>query len=160
MRAKDVLLEALSTFTGTVVFVSHDRYFIDKVATRVFEIEGGQVTVYPGNYEDYLWRKAGGASPVVAETAKADNTAAAPAAVKPQKKMNPIKLQKLQERVAEIEKALARVEAEAAELAGMIGKKPSDASRLAVDLGGMRARIAELETEWEVAASELEAAQS
>ncbi len=160
MRAKDVLLEALSTFTGTVVFVSHDRYFIDKVATRVFEIEGGQVTVYPGNYEDYLWRKAGGASPVVAETAKADNTTAAPAAAKPQKKMNPIKLQKLQDRVAEIEKALARVEAEAAELAGMIGKKPSDASRLAVDLGGMRARIAELEAEWEVAASELEAAQS
>ncbi|HUS04894.1 MAG TPA: ABC-F family ATP-binding cassette domain-containing protein, partial [Bryobacteraceae bacterium] len=38
MRAKDVLLEALADFTGTVVFVSHDRYFIDKLATRVFEI--------------------------------------------------------------------------------------------------------------------------
>ncbi len=160
MRAKDVLLEALSTFTGTVVFVSHDRYFIDKVATRVFEIEGGKVTVYPGNYEDYLWRKAGGATPVAAEAAKSDSAVAAPAAPKPQKKINPIKLQKMQERVAEVEKALARVEAEAAELAAMIGKKPSDASRLAVDLGGMRARISELEAEWEVAASELEAAQS
>ena len=39
MRAKDVLLEAMAEFTGTVVFVSHDRYFIDKLATRVFEIE-------------------------------------------------------------------------------------------------------------------------
>jgi ATP-binding cassette subfamily F protein 3 len=57
MRAKDVLLEALSKYTGTVVFVSHDRYFIDKLATRVFEIGDGQVEVYPGNYEDYLWRK-------------------------------------------------------------------------------------------------------
>jgi ATP-binding cassette subfamily F protein 3 len=57
MRAKDVLLEALSKYTGTVVFVSHDRYFIDKLATRVFEIGDGKVEIYPGNYEDYLWRK-------------------------------------------------------------------------------------------------------
>src|SRR5437762_1202861 len=61
MRAKDVLLEALSKYTGTVVFVSHDRYFIDKLATRVFEIGEGRVEVYPGNYEDFLWRRQGGA---------------------------------------------------------------------------------------------------
>src|SRR5947207_10276543 len=61
MRAKDVLLESLSKYTGTVVFVSHDRYFIDKLATRVFEIGDGRVEVYPGNYEDFLWRKQGGA---------------------------------------------------------------------------------------------------
>src|SRR5947207_8419634 len=59
MRAKDVLLESLSKYTGTVVFVSHDRYFIDRLATRVFEIGGGEVEVFPGNYEDYLWRKQG-----------------------------------------------------------------------------------------------------
>ena len=57
MRAKDVLLESLEKYNGTVVFVSHDRYFIDKLATRVFEIGGGRVEVFPGNYEDYLWRK-------------------------------------------------------------------------------------------------------
>ena len=60
LRAKDVLLEALEKFTGTVVFVSHDRYFIDKLATRVFEVADGAVEVFPGNYEDYLWRKAAG----------------------------------------------------------------------------------------------------
>jgi ATP-binding cassette subfamily F protein 3 len=59
LRAKDVLLEALAKYTGTVVFVSHDRYFIDKLATRVFEIGGGEVNAFPGNYEDYLWRKEG-----------------------------------------------------------------------------------------------------
>ncbi len=57
LRAKDVLLEALEKFTGTVVFVSHDRYFIDKLATRVFEVGEGARAVFPGNYEDYLWRK-------------------------------------------------------------------------------------------------------
>ncbi len=60
LRAKDVLLEALVKYSGTVVFVSHDRYFIDKLATRVFEVGGGKVEIFPGNYEDYLWRKQGG----------------------------------------------------------------------------------------------------
>jgi ATP-binding cassette, subfamily F, member 3 len=60
LRAKDVLLAALMDYTGTVVFVSHDRYFIDRLATRVFEIGGGKVEIFPGNYEDYLWRKEGG----------------------------------------------------------------------------------------------------
>ena len=58
MRAKDVLLDALAGYSGTVVFVSHDRYFIDRLATRVLEIENGAVTAYEGNYEDYLRRKA------------------------------------------------------------------------------------------------------
>src|SRR5579864_462518 len=60
LRAKDVLLAALQDYTGTIVFVSHDRYFLDKLATRVFEVEDGRVHVYPGNYEDYVWRKGGG----------------------------------------------------------------------------------------------------
>jgi ATP-binding cassette subfamily F protein 3 len=59
MRAKDVLLDALAAFSGTVVFVSHDRYFIDRLATRVLEVEGGNVTSHEGNYEDYLrWKTA------------------------------------------------------------------------------------------------------
>ena len=57
MRAKDVLLDAISSYTGTVVFVSHDRYFIDRLATRVLEIENGAITAFEGNYEDYLRRK-------------------------------------------------------------------------------------------------------
>ncbi len=72
LRAKDVLLEAINSFTGTVIFVSHDRYFIDRLATRVFEVADGKVNVYPGNYEDYLWRKEGGAEELAAATAAAE----------------------------------------------------------------------------------------
>jgi ATP-binding cassette, subfamily F, member 3 len=57
MRAKDVLLEAIAAFSGTVLFVSHDRYFIDRLATRVLEIENGTVASYDGNYEDYMRKK-------------------------------------------------------------------------------------------------------
>jgi len=55
--SKDVLLEALTRYPGTLVFVSHDRYFIEKLATRVLELEGGQARVFPGDYAYYLWRK-------------------------------------------------------------------------------------------------------
>ncbi|MGA2650666.1 MAG: ABC-F family ATP-binding cassette domain-containing protein [Terracidiphilus sp.] len=64
MRAKDVLLEAIAAFSGTVVFVSHDRYFIDRLATRVLEVGDGAVTSHEGNYEDYLrWKEAQSAVP-------------------------------------------------------------------------------------------------
>jgi ATP-binding cassette, subfamily F, member 3 len=68
MRAKDVLLDALAAFSGTVIFVSHDRYFIDKLATRVLEIDSGTITAYEDNYEDYLRRKAALASGTTAES--------------------------------------------------------------------------------------------
>jgi ATP-binding cassette, subfamily F, member 3 len=57
MRAKDVLLDAIAVFSGTVIFVSHDRYFIDRLATRVIEVENGVITTYEGNYEDYIRKK-------------------------------------------------------------------------------------------------------
>ncbi len=69
MRAKDVLLEAVHNFTGTVLFVSHDRYFIDGLATRVFEVEERRVHIYPGNYEDYTLRKTGSIPSNTAEAA-------------------------------------------------------------------------------------------
>jgi ATP-binding cassette subfamily F protein 3 len=59
MNSKDVLLEALREFTGTVVFVSHDRYFIDGLATKVLELRAGEPPrLFPGNYEYYLYRAA------------------------------------------------------------------------------------------------------
>jgi len=57
--SKEVLLEALRRFPGTVVFVSHDRHFIDNLATSVVEVEGGKLTRYHGDYEYYLRKKSG-----------------------------------------------------------------------------------------------------
>jgi ATP-binding cassette subfamily F protein 3 len=57
LQSKDILLDALKRYPGTVVFVSHDRNFIDSLADRVAELGGGQVRLYPGDYTYYLWRK-------------------------------------------------------------------------------------------------------
>jgi ATP-binding cassette subfamily F protein 3 len=57
LDSKDVLLEALEDFGGTLIFVSHDRYFVDKLATKVIDIGGGAATVYPGTYEEFVWSR-------------------------------------------------------------------------------------------------------
>ena len=140
LRAKDVLLDALVKYTGTVVFVSHDRYFIDKLATRVFEVGGGKVEVFPGNYEDYLWRKQGGQHvaptlddvPGVKATKGApflpavgrsgdfpDDASRAPAngngsaneqTESPKKRLNPIKRKQMEDRVHELESKISEAE--------------------------------------------------
>jgi ATP-binding cassette subfamily F protein 3 len=174
LRAKDVLLEALAGYTGTVVFVSHDRYFIDKLATRVFEIAGGQVNVFPGNYEDYLWRKEGkefalnltGLEDLAGERApsrhakdaepqpKAPGTLAAGKA----KRLNPIRLQQLKDRCREIEDQVARLEAEieghAQELAHFTSAEES--VRLAKSIKQGRLEVARLMREWEDTAKVIE----
>jgi ATP-binding cassette subfamily F protein 3 len=123
LRAKDVLLDSLQKFTGTVVFVSHDRYFIDKLATRVFEIGEGRVEVFPGNYEDYLWRKEGKSGAFDSGPSAVPNTPVATIAAdhreaagqaEPEvklKRLNPIKLKQMKERLQEVEEEIARLEA-------------------------------------------------
>jgi ATP-binding cassette subfamily F protein 3 len=124
LRAKDVLLDALMGYTGTVVFVSHDRYFIDKLATRVFEIGDGKVEVYPGNYEDYLWRKQGGSAKQneairqqlgqpepIPQTPSNGNQASAEAVPAAKgKRLNPIKRKKMEDRIHELEAEISRAE--------------------------------------------------
>jgi ATP-binding cassette subfamily F protein 3 len=63
LASKEVLEEALSGFTGTIVFISHDRYFINRMATQVVEVARGQLTTYLGTYDDYLDRKSPPATP-------------------------------------------------------------------------------------------------
>jgi ATP-binding cassette subfamily F protein 3 len=164
LRAKDVLLEAINSFTGTVIFVSHDRYFIDRLATRVFEVEGGKVHVYPGNYEDYLWRKEGGAAELAAASAAASSSvelpsvsvvnlhdAAVAAANGKAKRVNPIKLKQMQDRLKSVEEEIPRVEALIGEAEQSLGVFVSaeETARASSELEALRMRHAALTSEWE-----------
>ncbi len=57
LQSKQILLDSLKKYQGTIVFVSHDRYFVDALATRVLEVGAGKVESYPGNYADFLCKK-------------------------------------------------------------------------------------------------------
>ena len=158
MRAKDVLLDALNDFSGTVVFVSHDRYFLDKLATRVFEIGGGEVRVFPGNYEDYVWRKQGGAEsePTLSDVFKGvppaepvPIAAASPAA--PQKRVNPLRLkqmqdeaQSLEKKISDLEKAIRATEQSLSEYVNA-----DESQRLSAQLEHQRAALDQIMAQWE-----------
>jgi ATP-binding cassette subfamily F protein 3 len=162
MRAKDVLLTALQKFTGTVVFVSHDRYFIDKLATRVFEVENGAVHVYPGNYEDYLWRKQGStaeaASPAEPEAKPKPTPAPQPQSSKSQR-LNPIKLRQMKERRRTIEDEVTRLEVEIADYEAALAsfRSAEETIRLTELLQSRRADLSALMAEWEQVAEAIEA---
>ena len=169
LRAKDVLLEAIRNFTGTVLFVSHDRYFIDGLATRVFEVEDKRVHIYPGNYEDYLWRKQGGPekvkqslsaglstpppapAPVIAMTAPVVDTA-------PVKRLNPIKLKQMEDRLRFAEERIPQLEQEIEAAESRLGNFTSaeQSQKDAVDLDHLRSERTTLLAEWEELAMTLE----
>ncbi len=171
MRAKDVLLDALKEFSGTVVFVSHDRYFLDKLATRVFEVGEGAVHVFPGNYEDYVWRKEGGGAaaatapepaPTVQTTPRpASHTAPKPTA--PPKRdvagrLNPIKLRQMKERRRAIEDEVTRLEVEIADFEHALGnfRSAEETQQLTELLTARRADLENLLAEWEQVAQLIE----
>ncbi len=58
LASREVLEEALAQFSGTIVHISHDRYFINRITTKIVEVGGGALTPYLGNYDDYLVAKA------------------------------------------------------------------------------------------------------
>src|SRR5712691_3109989 len=174
LRAKDVLLDALMDYTGTIVFVSHDRYFIDKLATRVFEIGDGKVEVYPGNYEDYLWRKQGGSAkqneairqqlkiteslptkPSNGNQASVERALAAKA-----KRMNPIKRKKMEDRIHELEAEINRAETVIVrcETAMQDFVSADESQRQSQALGQHKAIQAALLKEWEELSQSLQEA--
>ena len=175
MRAKDVLLNALEKYTGTVVFVSHDRYFIDKLATRVFEVGDGTVEVFPGNYEDYLWRKEGkgqstsevavsqkmglgrdssGRTMLLTDASSPQNGNGSGSESKSsasRKRLNPLKRKEIEARCREVEEEIARLEAGIARCETSLQSFTSndESLRLTQELTGYRAAVAKLMAEWE-----------
>jgi ATP-binding cassette subfamily F protein 3 len=57
LDSKDVLLDALIDYGGTLIVVSHDRYFIDRLATKIVDVGHGQAAMYPGTYEEFHWSR-------------------------------------------------------------------------------------------------------
>jgi len=167
MRAKDVLLEALSKYTGTVVFVSHDRYFIDNLATRIFEVGDGKVEIYPGNYEDYMWRKQGGAEklqatvarkPALSQPTNGAHAQASPAGESKSRRLNPLKRRQLEDRIQELELEIAQVETSISEHESALTNFVSaeETQRQTHELQSRREELARLMAEWEALSQALQ----
>lgn len=119
ITSKEILEDAINDYEGTVLYVSHDRYFINRTAHRILELSGQTLTGYLGNYDYYMEKKtenktadAGGISVVsdtpVISTAKADWQAKKAAQARQRKLENDLK--KAEARIAELEQKIADID--------------------------------------------------
>jgi ATP-binding cassette subfamily F protein 3 len=74
LDSKEVLLDALVDYGGTLIFVSHDRYFVERLATKIIEVGGGTALAFPGTYKEFLWHKAQQSAKPQTATAKTAET--------------------------------------------------------------------------------------
>ena len=110
----NVLLDALTDYGGTLIFVSHDRYFIDRLATKILEIGGGQAVLYPGTYEAFRWSMSQRASDETSSDRQPKNTqpksrqraSAATRRVQNETRRLERKLRSLRARIADLEQRI------------------------------------------------------
>ena len=163
MPSIDALLEALDQYEGTLIFISHDVYFIRALANRVVHVNAGRITIYPGDYQYYL-DKTAVRTPVVVKTP-------ARPATKPvnQKRLEAEQRQALsrqrrdqQKHVSDLEKQIHDLERRQTELAAELEKpetyeKNSQVMQLNRELTHVTDDLHRLTAEWESAASKLAA---
>jgi ATP-binding cassette, subfamily F, member 3 len=130
IRSKDILMDSLRDYEGTLVFVSHDRYFLDGLATKVLEVGNQTAISYLGNYEDYLLKKAEIEKVQAVQSEKAIAAASQSGKEEPEvqqgsakKKVNPYKLQKIGEQIEELEGKIQLHETRIAVLTQMLASE-------------------------------------
>ena len=160
IAAREAVEAALEAFDGTVLVVSHDRYFINEVASRIWEIDNQQVNDYKGNYSFYVEEKAKRAAlESTADTgSKSDNKVAAkesrPVKTKPEEKQRRYSEQELEKLLAKVELNIREQEA----MLKLLEKQLADpanhedlenSARLAEEYEKMKKEIDKLMLKWE-----------
>ena len=154
LQSRQFLEEVLDEYEGTLLFVSHDRYFIDRLATKVWAIEDSVLIPYYGNYTDYRTRKQPILLDVPAAPGKATpapgKPAPAPASRPSNKKAPKVKVRTVEDVEREIEKAEAQVKAiEAALSEAALNADAAQLTQLSDDYERAKERVDELLAEWE-----------
>jgi ATP-binding cassette subfamily F protein 3 len=170
IHSKDILLEALKGFGGTLVIVSHDRYFLEHIADRVLELENNSGRMYLGDYAYYRWRKSEAndldrpdASSSRQKPADSGNTNAS--LPREEQKRIRAKVNKLRKEEESLTHRLEEKEKKAAELRTALElpenySDPDKAHALSAELMAVEERIEQIGAAWEEAASALEEAES
>jgi ATP-binding cassette subfamily F protein 3 len=157
----EALADALCRYPGTVLFTSHDRHFMQRVATSVVEVAAGRVASYPGSYDDYVYRvrkeleaglraehaayNAGAAAKHAAGGDSASAVASAPA-----RKLSGREERELEKRLRAIERKIAKLDEEKKELTAKLMETvdAKQASQTQTELAAMAQEIESLEHEW------------
>jgi len=163
IHSKDILLEALQGFGGTLVIVSHDRYFLEKIADRVLEIDEGTGKIFLGDYSYYRWRKKED-SGVKTEQAEKQEAPTIKEDGRVEQKKRRALLNKLRREEESLTVRLEEKERKAAEIRTALEQPenysdPDKAHTLSAELMKVEERIEQISAAWEDAATALEAAE-
>lgn len=152
IHSKEILESAMNMYTGTIFYVSHDRYFINKTATRILEISNNGLTSYSGNYQDYLSQKEKEAAITTEKEKAADITESKldwqqqkETQAKQRKKEN--RLKKIEETITALEERQQEIQNQMAfpEIATDVAKL----MELSTEQASVSASLEELYEEWE-----------
>jgi ATP-binding cassette subfamily F protein 3 len=167
LQSREVLEDALDEYEGTLVVISHDRYFINRVATSIGEVGGGNLEVYPGDYDAWLERKqAASTTAGTAESAAAakerdrarEREAKRAEAEERNRRYRDRKA--AEERLAPVEAAIAQTETRLralteAQADPTLYRDPARAKEVGRARAEAEVRLTELYREWEALAAEL-----
>ena len=165
LASREWIEEAVEAFDGTLLFVSHDRYFVERFATRVLYLENGHLTDFIGTYSEFLaWREKGGALPVPADTPapkkkKPVVPTLADVPAPPEKFRKTGGTKNLQKSLSTLEREIAQLERESGELEQQMVDASSDSGRLLELMTEKEAcdeKLTAKMEEWESVAAELE----
>ena len=154
LLSREWIEEAVEAFTGTLLFVSHDRYFVERFATRVLYLENGTYLDYTGTYEQFLAYRERLRSEQVAQT-----PVQAPKADKPQKPRPKGGTKNKAKRLAVLEREISQMEAKLADLDNQINRNAADPEKLMgllAEKDEADAELLEKMDEWERLSEELE----
>ncbi|MCI0697643.1 ABC-F family ATP-binding cassette domain-containing protein [candidate division KSB1 bacterium] len=175
--SRQILEDALADYEGTLIFISHDRAFINAIANRVVEIRDGRLRHFPGNYDDYVWKKeqeAAADAVAAAGSLPSPGGTQAPAVSRPKKEDRRARAERIQERSRRLKPLQEKLKALEGEIAGLEKEKEELTTALCdpaiiadnTIYPQKLKRHAELETrlqncydEWAVVAQQIEAAQ-
>ncbi len=173
MQSVNILIQALQQYEGSYIVVSHDRYFVENIATKIWYIEDHQIKEYPGTYQEYeLWIEERGLESAVSEkaivsSAPPPKVTAVPAASNGQKKESSPKpnnqwaLKQAQKQVEELEVTITELEAQKKKLEAQLADPANYAEKDSLDelnekYAHTRQKIADATKAWEVAMLEAE----
>jgi ATP-binding cassette subfamily F protein 3 len=161
VESVEALAEALCRYPGTVVFTSHDRHFMHRVATHVVEVRAGKVASYPGSYDEYVYRVQNEIdSGLRAPHATTSPGSLATAATAADRKARARADREGQKKLKTVERKIARLDEEKRDLHErmLTITDAADAQRLHAELSKLTGELAELEEQWLELSSELESA--
>ena len=161
IQSREWIEEAVEEYEGNLLFVSHDRYFIERFASRIWMLENGQITDFRGGYQDYLAAKARGAAGKSASDAQAPAEKAPEPKDKKEKPKRPGGTKNLEKEVAAAERAVGKAEEQMDQLEQQIQEAAADYLKLQElyeQREALEEEILKLYGTWETLSAQLEEA--